>query len=98
MDHYIDPRNRCGFFGGSPYGSSRTSFQTLDLKTDQGQMVFRQLLARADVLVQNLKPGSLDKMGLDRNTLQDQFPSLIVCNISGTVPMARMPGERRMTS
>lgn len=59
---------------------------TLNLKTESGQAVFRQLLKRADVLVQNLKPGSLEKMGLDRETLQREFPALIVCNISGYGP------------
>lgn len=59
---------------------------TLDLKTEEGLVVFRQLLQQADVLVQNLKPGSLEKMGVDRETLQHQFPELIVCNISGYGP------------
>lgn len=59
---------------------------TLNLKTDAGQTVFQQLLHRADVLVQNLKPGSLEKMGLDRETLQREYPELVVCNISGYGP------------
>lgn len=59
---------------------------TLDLKTDEGHAVLMKILVSADVLVQNLKPGALDKLGLDRNTLRRQFPTLICCNISGYGP------------
>ena len=41
------------------------------------------MLARADVLVQNLAPNAASRMGLDFDSLHEQFPGLIVCNISG---------------
>jgi itaconate CoA-transferase len=56
---------------------------TLDLKTPAGLEVLRRLVARADVLVQNLAPGSTTRMGFDHATLKDVNPRLIVCDISG---------------
>lgn len=56
---------------------------TLNLKSDEGMRVMRSLLADADVLVQNLAPGSTQKMGLSYEALQEEFPKLIVCDISG---------------
>jgi crotonobetainyl-CoA:carnitine CoA-transferase CaiB-like acyl-CoA transferase len=45
--------------------------------------VLRELLADADVLVQNLAPGAAARMGLSHEALQAEHPRLIVCNISG---------------
>lgn len=56
---------------------------TLNLKSPEGMRILRSLLAKADVLVQNLAPGSTDKMGLSYEALNDEFPRLIVCDISG---------------
>ena len=56
---------------------------TLDLKDPQDLAVLKQLLAKADVLVQNLAPGATARMGLDAVTLRAEHPRLIVCDISG---------------
>ena len=56
---------------------------TLDLKQPVALEVLMGLLARADVLVQNLAPGAAARMGLSFDALQDHNPRLIVCNISG---------------
>ena len=56
---------------------------TLDLKSRQGQEVLSRLLARADVLVQNLAPGAAERMGLGFDALHAAHPALIVCDISG---------------
>lgn len=56
---------------------------TLNLKSPDGMSILRSLLAKADVLVQNLAPGSTEKMGLSYEALKDEFPQLIVCDISG---------------
>jgi len=56
---------------------------TLDLKQDSASEVLDQLLATADVLVQNLAPGAAARMGLSFETLHQRFPGLIVCDISG---------------
>ncbi len=56
---------------------------TLDLKQPRALTALKQLLARADVLVQNLAPGASARMGLGFDTLHLQHPGLIVCDISG---------------
>ncbi|ROT97334.1 CoA transferase [Altererythrobacter sp. FM1] len=55
----------------------------LDLKTPEGAEALMRLVARADVLVQNLAPGSAARMGFDYATLKSAHPRLIVCDISG---------------
>jgi itaconate CoA-transferase len=56
---------------------------TLDLKQPAALAVLRQLLARADVLVQNLAPGASARLGLGYDALREPHPRLIVCDISG---------------
>src|SRR5690349_4502450 len=56
---------------------------TLDLKQAAAQTVLHRLIARADVLVQNLAPGAAARLGLDAGTLRPRHPRLIVCDISG---------------
>jgi itaconate CoA-transferase len=56
---------------------------TLDLKQPQALQALADLLARADVLVQNLAPGAAARMGLSYAQLQDSHPRLVVCDISG---------------
>ena len=58
----------------------------LDLKAPEGVMVLRSLLEKADVLVQNLRPGALERLGFDLTTLTMEYPRLIICNISGYGP------------
>lgn len=55
----------------------------LDLKNPQHLKVLKALVAKADVLVQNLAPGATQRMGLGASDLLAQFPRLIVCDISG---------------
>ena len=56
---------------------------TLDLKQPAALAVLQELIAGADVLVQNLAPGAAARMGLGYDVLQARHPSLIVCDISG---------------
>lgn len=56
---------------------------TLDLKTPQGREAVHELVARADVFVQNLAPGAAARLGLAPDGLQARHPSLITCTISG---------------
>lgn len=56
---------------------------TLDLKQDEADDILQALLAKADVLVQNLAPGAAARMGLSFEALHARFPRLIVCDISG---------------
>ena len=55
----------------------------LDLTTDAGKQALADLLKDADVLVQNLKPGSLARLGFDPERLAADYPRLITCSISG---------------
>src|SRR5687768_197261 len=56
---------------------------TLDLRTPDGQDLLRQLLSTADVLVENFRPGTLEKWGLGWSELHALNPRLIVVRISG---------------
>ena len=55
----------------------------LDLKSPKHLEILKKLLSKADVLVQNLAPGASKRLGLSFDSLKDQHPSLIVCDISG---------------
>lgn len=56
---------------------------TLDLKQAEADGILHGLLAKADVLVQNLAPGAAARMGLSFEALHARYPRLIVCDISG---------------
>ncbi|MFF3867702.1 CaiB/BaiF CoA transferase family protein [Micromonospora sp. NPDC001898] len=55
----------------------------LDLKSPGGRTALRRLLARADVFVQNLAPGAVDRLGFAVEQLRADRPELITCSISG---------------
>src|SRR5690348_13169407 len=55
----------------------------VDLATKEGRAELERLIAGADVLLQNLKPGSMDKMGFARERLRKDYPKLICCTITG---------------
>ena len=55
----------------------------LDLATSRGQRALGELLAKADVLVQNLRPGALGRLGFAPEQLRTLNPRLIACSISG---------------
>lgn len=55
----------------------------LDLKSEQGQRALADLIAGADVLLENFRPGVLDRFGFDAKRLSQLNPSLVYCSISG---------------
>ncbi|MFY3431754.1 CaiB/BaiF CoA transferase family protein [Achromobacter mucicolens] len=68
---------------------------TLDLSQPAGQELLRHLLADAAVLVENFKPGTLEKWGLGYDDLKQAFPALIHCRVSGfgsDGPLGGLPG------
>jgi crotonobetainyl-CoA:carnitine CoA-transferase CaiB-like acyl-CoA transferase len=68
---------------------------SLDLKTEQGRAVVRKLLASADVVIENFRPGVLEDWGLDQESLRGKNPNLIYARISGygqTGPYSEKPG------
>ena len=67
----------------------------LDLGTEKGREVLLRLLETADVLIENFKPGGMEKWGLGYDTLGGRFPRLIHCRISGfgaDGPLGGLPG------
>ena len=68
---------------------------SLDLKTEKGRDLVRQLLKSADIVVENFRPGVLADWGLDPESLRADNPNLIYARISGygqTGPYAKKPG------
>jgi itaconate CoA-transferase len=57
--------------------------QVIDLATSEGRGQLEKLIGGADVLLQNLKPGSMDKLGFSIERLKKDYPALILCTISG---------------
>ena len=87
------------FLGGeSPYFLSINRNKrscTVNLKCDDGRAVVQRLVARADVLVQNFRPGAMERLGLDYEALAPRHPRLVYCSISGfgdSGPDAARPG------
>ncbi|WP_110239261.1 CaiB/BaiF CoA transferase family protein [Nocardioides gilvus] len=67
----------------------------LDLRTESGLRAAKALLAKCDVLIENFRPGTLDRWGLDAATLAALNPELVVARISAfgqTGPMSARPG------
>ncbi len=67
---------------------------TLNLKHDKGRALFEKLVAQADVVVENFRPGVMERLGLGFEALKSQKPDLIYCAISGfgqDGPMRDMP-------
>ncbi len=56
---------------------------TLNLKNKKGKALFRRLVASAEVVVENFRPGVMDRLGLGFDTLKQDRPDLVYCAISG---------------
>jgi crotonobetainyl-CoA:carnitine CoA-transferase CaiB-like acyl-CoA transferase len=99
---------------GDPYRSFRNGFYsahfqaynrnkrslTLNLKDDEDRSVFRDLIAQADVYIQNFRPGAAARMSADWETLRAINPRLIYCSISGfgqTGPYVARPSYDSVT-
>jgi crotonobetainyl-CoA:carnitine CoA-transferase CaiB-like acyl-CoA transferase len=77
--------------GGDPLRSDSALFAAwnrgkesveLDLRTDAGRDAARGLIAEADLVLENLRPGALDRLGLGPETLRRGHPDLVTCSIS----------------
>ena len=67
----------------------------VDISTSEGVVAIKALLKNCDILIENFKVGSLQKYGLDYETLSSEFPELIYCSITGfgqTGPNAHKAG------
>src|SRR5688572_6315594 len=68
---------------------------TLDFKSDDGRDILERLIARADVLVENFRPGALARAGFGYASVAERHPRLVYCSISGfgqTGPRRDQPG------
>jgi formyl-CoA transferase len=64
------------------YSRNKDSVE-LDLRSPEGMEALRGLIRRADILVENFRPGTLERMGLNKDSLQALSPRLLVVRISG---------------
>lgn len=72
---------------------------TLDLRKPEGKALFLRLLATADALVENYRPGTLDRWGLDKATLWGARPGLVILRLTGfgqDGPYRNYPGFARL--
>ncbi|QHE86051.1 CaiB/BaiF CoA transferase family protein [Hydrogenophaga sp. BPS33] len=80
-------------YASSMYRNKRAI--ALDLKTPQGRDIALQLLDKADILVENFRPGVLDRLGLGEEVLRQRNPGLVTVRISGygqSGPYRDLPG------
>lgn len=72
---------------------------TLDLRQPEGAALLKQLLPRFDVLIENFRPGTLDRWGLSRELLWQAQPRLVILRVTGfgqTGPYSHRPGFARL--
>lgn len=95
-----DPARQSGPFHGSEsvyYMASNRNKRSLalDLRSAEGKEILLELIDRADVFVENFRPGTADSMGLSAEDLHARNPRLIYASISGfgsSGPGAKLPG------
>ena len=72
-----------GFF--PTYNRNKKSF-AVDLKSPRGQEAVLKLVASADVVIENFRPGAMDKLGFGEQALRKLKPELIYCSLKGFLP------------
>jgi crotonobetainyl-CoA:carnitine CoA-transferase CaiB-like acyl-CoA transferase len=83
-------------FMGAPFMAQNAGKRsiTTDLKSEGGRRVFTRLVERTDVVIENMRPGVMDRLGFSSETLRTLNPRLIYCAVSGfgkTGPLAERP-------
>ncbi len=98
VDDYEGPGTAASPHGESPYfwtvNYGKKSVE-LNLKTDEGLELCRELVAEADVFVENFRPGTAERLGLGYEELREDNPGLVYCSISAfgeTGPWSDRPG------
>ena len=74
------PSGTSGYFASINRGKRSIA---IDLKADEDRPVLEQLIASADVLVENFRPGTMERFGLGSTTLREKQPELIYASLSG---------------
>lgn len=90
-----DPTRRLSGFGQGfyPYLNRNRKSIAINVKTEAGISIAHELLATADVLIENFGPGTMDRLGLGYDNLATQYPRLIYCALKGFMPG---PYEKRI--
>lgn len=95
--HWSGGNKLIGGVGGLLLCSNRNNRSlALDLKSESGRNIFLRLVKTADVVVENFRPGVLDRLKLGYDTLKEHKPDLILASASGfgsTGPLADQPGQ-----
>ena len=68
---------------------------TVNLKSGEGKEIFLKLIRSSDVLIENMRPGTMDRLGLDADTLLEVNPGLVISKVSGygqSGPYSSKPG------
>ena len=68
----------------------------VDLRTEQGRAIIRRLLDSTDVIMENFRPGVMEKYGFGYEQLKEKYPKLVYCSITGwgaEGPYQRRPGQ-----
>jgi CoA:oxalate CoA-transferase len=90
-----DDSRSIGPFVKMPSGGTKSGyFIALDLKAEGDRKIFEALLARADVVLENYRGGTMEKLGYGYDALKDKYPNLIYAAVSGfghTGPYAKRP-------
>jgi len=86
-----DKSTRSAYFAQPNTGKESIA---LSLKNEKDRLLFESILEKADVLVENFRPGVMKRLGYDWDTIHKKYPHLIMCSISGfgqTGPLAKRP-------
>ncbi|MEJ2291240.1 MAG: CaiB/BaiF CoA-transferase family protein [Deinococcales bacterium] len=89
-----DPTRRLRGFGMGyyPFFNRNKKSVVLDVKDPRGYEAVERLVGRADVLIENFAPGTMDRLRLGYDELSERFPRLVYCSLKGFLPG---PYERR---
>ncbi|WP_435060247.1 CaiB/BaiF CoA transferase family protein [Streptomyces sp. bgisy060] len=91
----IDRPGAAAFGAADPLSRSRRSV-AVDLKSPDGKRRVRDLIGRADVLLEGLRPGAAERLGIGPDSFADSHPGLIYARVSGwgqSGPWAQRPGH-----
>lgn len=98
LDDYDGPGDTATDAGQSPYfwtiNYGKRSIE-LDLKSDGGLATLYDIIAEADVFVENFRPGTVERLGVDKETISEYNENIIYCSISAfgdTGPWRQRPG------
>jgi len=89
---WIYPKEGVGLFYKMQARNKRSV--TLDLKHPEGKAIFLQLVAKSDVLVENFRPGVMERLGLGWEELSAVNPRLVMCRLSGFGQTGPYAGRR----